>query len=366
MATKKVKELTYGTEKEPIAVECAKRDIAGNIITEQYATKSNLEETESKCIKTTDPVAYTDKENTFISNNTFKEYAEFLKSPQILYGGTSSSLGYDFYVGAHGQAVTSYRAEYIYHSGHAFQFPEASGTLALTGNITEAVANKQNILVSGTNIKTINNTTILGSGNIDLSKSYVDFASNQTITGIKTFSEHILTDMICAEDESALVRKYYRTGTKDYCDVFGSVKYNTVLMGNVKRPFYTNVGSDFTGTELVLSSDLENYGSLLFEGNTNGVDTSVFYENINQYEYKAFIIQGYHENVESPNVCNFILLLSQLGTDADVSNFNVMLSGNNWSYYLRMTLSDEKVYFYSTTDYSGSTVFYVTKVIGVC
>jgi hypothetical protein len=38
----------------------------------------------------------------------------------------------------------------------------------LIDKVNELVDNKQDTLVSGTNIKTINNTSILGSGNIDI------------------------------------------------------------------------------------------------------------------------------------------------------------------------------------------------------
>ena len=48
-----------------------------------------------------------------------------------------------------------------------------AGSLTINGNQTVAttsdLASKQDTLVSGTNIKTINNTSILGSGNIDVS-----------------------------------------------------------------------------------------------------------------------------------------------------------------------------------------------------
>lgn len=39
------------------------------------------------------------------------------------------------------------------------------------GKINEIIDNKQDTLVSGTNIKTINNQTLLGSGNIDIQGS---------------------------------------------------------------------------------------------------------------------------------------------------------------------------------------------------
>lgn len=54
----------------------------------------------------------------------------------------------------------------------------------VTSNIQNQLDSKNPNLVSGTNIKTINGSTILESGNINL----VDLTTNQTISGIKTFS----------------------------------------------------------------------------------------------------------------------------------------------------------------------------------
>lgn len=41
-------------------------------------------------------------------------------------------------------------------------------TSELIGTVNEIIDDKQDTLVSGTNIKTINNASILGSGNIDI------------------------------------------------------------------------------------------------------------------------------------------------------------------------------------------------------
>lgn len=51
------------------------------------------------------------------------------------------------------------------------------------GYVDNAAAGKQNTLVSGTNIKTINNQSILGSGNIDIA------GGGGTVTDVQTFSE---------------------------------------------------------------------------------------------------------------------------------------------------------------------------------
>lgn len=61
------------------------------------------------------------------------------------------------------------------------EFYDCSEGISLD-EITELLADKQDTLESGTNIKTINNTTILGSGNIDTAIPYAEY--NGTLTAI--------------------------------------------------------------------------------------------------------------------------------------------------------------------------------------
>jgi len=82
----------------------------------------------------------------------------------------------------------------------------------------------------------------------------VTLAVNQTITGIKTFSDYIKTPQVANTSGKALVR-YKDTEVKS---VFGNDSSASVLMGNTTRPYYSNSGSDFTGNEIALYSDLTN------------------------------------------------------------------------------------------------------------
>ena len=59
----------------------------------------------------------------------------------------------------------------------------------LQGDVTELGNNKQDTLISGENIKTINDTSILGSGNIDLS----DYATTQDLVNGLATKQDILT-----------------------------------------------------------------------------------------------------------------------------------------------------------------------------
>lgn len=55
----------------------------------------------------------------------------------------------------------------------------------LMASITQLQSSKQDTLVSGTNIKTINNQSIIGSGNIEISEYSLSTASEDTLGGIK-------------------------------------------------------------------------------------------------------------------------------------------------------------------------------------
>ena len=80
----------------------------------------------------------------------------------------------------------------------------------------------------------------------------VDLTSAQTISGVKTFTSEIKTNQIANENDNAMVR-FKETEGKN---VFGGITYDCVLMGKSSRPFYSNNGSDFSGNEIALMSDV--------------------------------------------------------------------------------------------------------------
>ena len=98
-----------------------------------------------------------------------------------------------------------------------------------------------------------------------LDSNVVHLAGTETITGPKTFNESITvkTDKYIKANEidntngSALVR-YKSTEAKN---VFGGVNYDVVLMGKSTRPYYSKSGSDFSGSELALKSDVDTLSS---------------------------------------------------------------------------------------------------------
>jgi hypothetical protein len=97
-------------------------------------------------------------------------------------------------------------------------------TIAFADNTLTGV---QPSLVSGTSIKTINSTTLLGSG--DLAVGDVTLAGAQTITGTKTFSgtSSTLSEILTNAAEVATVSATAATGTIAYDITTQSVLYYT-------------------------------------------------------------------------------------------------------------------------------------------
>ena len=83
---------------------------------------------------------------------------------------------YSSYIHIHNKNTNAY-AEYdssnfLYspdgNDEYTIRFPQNDGTIALTSDINTAVSGKQDTLVSGTNIKTVNGASLLGSGDIQV------------------------------------------------------------------------------------------------------------------------------------------------------------------------------------------------------
>lgn len=77
-----------------------------------------------------------------------------------------------------------------------------------------------------------------------------------------TMTGNLKVDEIDNTYGNALVR-YKSTESKN---VFGGSNYDCVLMGNSTRPYYSNNGSDFSGNELALKSDIDTKQDTLVSG----------------------------------------------------------------------------------------------------
>lgn len=111
---------------------------------------------------------------------------------------------------------------------------------------------KQDKLTAGSNITIVDNV-ISATGSQPIT-DYVDLSSDQTISGVKTFTSEIKTNQIANANDNAMLR-YKETENKV---VIGGSTISTTIMGSSDRPTYSKNGSDFDGSPLALLSDLNN------------------------------------------------------------------------------------------------------------
>lgn len=136
--------------------------------------------------------------------------------------------------------------------------------LSLQGNITkekedrvsadntlqENIDAKQDKLTAGDNIKIEGNVISATGGSTPI--DYVDLSSEQTISGIKTFTNEVKTNQIANVNDNAMLR-YKESENKV---VVGGSTIPTTIMGSGDRPTYSKDGSDFNGSPLALLSDV--------------------------------------------------------------------------------------------------------------
>ncbi len=91
----------------------------------------------------------------------------------------------------------------------------------------------------------------------------VHLSDAQTITGAKTFSSPIKTEEIDNTSGNAMLRNKSTEGAI----VLGSSAKKAVIMGSGDRPTYSKDGSDFTGSELALKSDIGDVPMATFMAN---------------------------------------------------------------------------------------------------
>ena len=115
---------------------------------------------------------------------------------------------------------------------------------------------KQDLLVSATNIKTINGSSILGSGNLTVSGSGdMVLASVQTNSGVKTFLDGTLALRNVANTFSALVTNT-NTAARTYTfkDANGTVAFTSDITG-------TNSGTNTGDQTITLTGDVTGTGT---------------------------------------------------------------------------------------------------------
>ena len=153
----------------------------------------------------------------------------------------------------------------------------------LKTDVSGLKTSKQNTLVSGTNIKTINGETILGEGNITVGGStpanMVTTDTSQTITGVKTFETLKIKErntagstemfanggLIVTNNSEAVVT--FRNA--NYLETFHGIYANTASMrfGQYDTPSSAQKISS-------LASGSGSYGNLILEANSGSSDKS--------------------------------------------------------------------------------------------
>lgn len=124
-------------------------------------------------------------------------------------------------------------------------------TSELIGKINELVDDKQETLVSGTNIKTINNTSILGSGNIDIQTG----SSYTAGTGIDITNDVISTaNPLRVEKTDGTKTYFYKIGINNNNRLFAEYGYDIAGGGTITKSLPTSYS--FSGTDIDIS-----YGS---------------------------------------------------------------------------------------------------------
>lgn len=173
-----------------------------------------------------DPVTFTDKFN--VEENTIDINTLDIGMTDVAIDNVSS-VDIKFNVSGTGTPLTSIKVgNTLYTNAHTDAYTKAQAD-AKFETITDFNSFKQ--------------TAVITSG-------------NQTINGVKTFKEPIHTNQVANENGGALLR-YKDT---ESVAVFGGISYPALIMGSTKRPKYSNDGSDFSGEELALLSDVQSGG----------------------------------------------------------------------------------------------------------
>ena len=122
---------------------------------------------------------------------------------------------------------------------------------------------------SATTFSTFKDKVVYEVDSSDIPTGYVTTDTNQNITGIKTFTQYIKTPQVASTEGKGLVR-YKSTEGKT---VLGNDSTAVVLMGNTDRPYYSKSGSDFTGSEIALKSDVSTLESTFGKNLTSEATT---------------------------------------------------------------------------------------------
>ena len=167
------------------------------------------------------------------------------------------------------------------NSDITIHLPNQNGTIALTADIPNPNL-KQDVLVSGTNIKTINNVSILGSGNLNLA-DYQVFAISNLVDGSTTGSVRGIGT--AAESSSYTIGQYAL-----------AEGYGTTASGNASH------AEGHSSTASGLMSHAEGYNTTASQNYTHaeGIGSAATYE-ASHAEGFSTTASGYTAHAEGAN-----------------------------------------------------------------
>ena len=151
---------------------------------------------------------------------------------------------------------------------YTISVPKASGTIALKSEVEEESEKRefndnelQEQITSevGTRKEADSNLQEQITNAQNAIDKRVSLSGDETITGTKTFTSPVKTDEIDNTNGNAILR-YKSTENKV---VLGGSTIPTTIMGSGDRPTYSKNGSDFSGNELALKSDVDTNWSTL-------------------------------------------------------------------------------------------------------
>ena len=136
--------------------------------------------------------------------------------------------------------------------------------------ITEAVSGKQDTLISGTNIKTINNESILGSGNIDIQGGGVNVVQTTGTSTTDVMSQDAVTTAINAKADKTTAGGGLYTASMN--------NYNTLQLSSINGPiiagYYKEVSFSRINGKYIIGQGSSNPNSFsLVE--TSAITTSI-------------------------------------------------------------------------------------------
>ena len=186
-------------------------------------------------------------------------------------------------------------------------------------------------------------------------KQYVDTHLSELESSISTINTKI------PEEASATNLLADRNWVSDNSGKIDSISVESVQKAITNKNVNLTL-SDFgivltdKSTPITIADKTFSTISTLFQGDSNGIALSLI------QDYDLIVIRGYKENVSSPNKSTIILTKYDINSPTE---WSIRLIANEWEYTLRLSSDGTNLYFYSTNDYSGSTVFRLTNIIGI-